>query len=148
MTGLTITQKKDWAKLLYTKENLTQAEIAGRVGVTRVTINKWINSESWEMLKVSITITKEEQLKNIYRQLVEINEVITGRDKGQRFATPPEADTISKLTKSIKQMETEVGLSDIISSFAGLIQFIRTYDAEQVEVFKPVLDAYVKSKLN
>ena len=73
MTGLTITQKKDWAKLLYTKENLTQAEIAGRVGVTRVTINKWINSESWEMLKVSITITKEEQLKNIYRQLVEIN---------------------------------------------------------------------------
>jgi transcriptional regulator with XRE-family HTH domain len=148
MTELTISQKKDWAKLLYTKENLTQAEIAERVGVTRVTINKWINSESWEMLKVSITITKEEQLKNLYRQLAEINELITGRDKGERFANPSEADTISKLTKSIKQMETEVGLADIISSFAGLIQFIRTYDPNQVDLFKPVLDAYVKSKLN
>jgi transcriptional regulator with XRE-family HTH domain len=148
MTDLAITKKKDLAKLLYTKENLTQAEIAERVGVTRVTINKWINSESWEMLKVSITITKEEQLKNMYRQIAEINEVIIGREKGQRFATSAEADMLCKITKAIKQMETEIGISEIISAFDGLMQFLRMYDSKLIDVFKPVLNAYVHSKSN
>ena len=44
MADLSNLQKKEWAKLLFTKENLTQQEIAERVGVSRVTINKWINS--------------------------------------------------------------------------------------------------------
>ncbi|KAA6347828.1 hypothetical protein EZS27_004693 [termite gut metagenome] len=147
MSNLTITQKKEWAKLLYTKENLTQGEIAERVGVTRATINKWINSESWEILKVSITITKEEQLKNLYRQLSELNTVILNRSKGERYAKSAEADTITKLAKSIKQMETEVGLSDITSVFGDLIQFIRTFDPVRVREIAPLLDAYVKSKL-
>ena len=65
MAELSIVQKKEWAKLLFTKENLTQGEIAERVGVSRVTINKWANTENWELLKVSITITREEQLKSL-----------------------------------------------------------------------------------
>ena len=56
---MTNEQRKEWAKLLFVKENLTQAEIAERVGVSRVTVNKWINTENWEHLKVSVTITKE-----------------------------------------------------------------------------------------
>ena len=50
---MTNEQRKEWAKLLFVKENLTQAEIAERVGVSRVTVNKWINTENWEHLKVS-----------------------------------------------------------------------------------------------
>ena len=35
MVELTNEQKKAWAKTLYTRETLTQAEIAERVGVSR-----------------------------------------------------------------------------------------------------------------
>ena len=147
MADLTITQKKDWAKLLYTKENLTQAEIADRVDVTRVTVNKWINVEKWEMLKVSITMTNEEQLKNLYRQLSEIQNTILTREGKARYAMPAEADVIKKLTIAIKQLQTELGLSEITSVFGGFIQFLRTYDPKQVKEIAPVLDAYVKSKL-
>ena len=35
MADLTNAQKKEWAKTLYLKENLTQQEIADRVGVSR-----------------------------------------------------------------------------------------------------------------
>ena len=62
---MTNEQRKEWAKLLFVKENLTQAEIAERVGVSRVTVNKWINTENWEHLKVSVTITREEQLLSL-----------------------------------------------------------------------------------
>ena len=45
MAELTNEQKKAWAKTLYTRETLTQAEIAERVGVSRVTVNNWIGKE-------------------------------------------------------------------------------------------------------
>lgn len=64
MTELSMQQKREWAKTLYLKENLTQQEIAERVGVSRITVNNWIGKNGWEMLKTSITITREEQLKS------------------------------------------------------------------------------------
>lgn len=42
MTELSMQQKREWAKTLYLKENLTQQEIAERVGVSRITVNNWI----------------------------------------------------------------------------------------------------------
>lgn len=114
MAELTNEQKKAWAKTLYTRETLTQAEIAERVGVSRVTVNNWIGKGNWEQLKASITITREEQLKNLYRQLAELNNAIMGKPEGERFPNAAEADTISKLSNAIKKLETEVGLADII----------------------------------
>lgn len=146
--NITNEQKKELAKILYTKENLTQAEIAERVGTSRVTIGKWIKSENWEMLKVSITITKEEQLKNLYRQLAELNEVIGNRENGERFPSAAEADTISKLANAIKKMESDVGLDDIISVLSGLLKWLRTFDLERTKELAPILDAFVKSKLS
>lgn len=145
--NITNDQKKELAKILYTKENLTQAEIAERVGTSRVTIGKWIKNENWEMLKVSITITKEEQLKNLYRQLAELNDVIGERGSGERFPSAAEADTISKLANAIKKMETDVGLDDIISVLSDLLKWLRTFDLDKTKELAPLLDAFVKSKL-
>ena len=132
--------------MLYTKENLTQAEIASRVDVSRVTVSKWINSENWAHLKVSVTITKEEQLKNLYRQLQELNEAILKKPEGERYANTAQADTIAKLANAIKKMETELSLSEITSAFGGFINWLRTVEPEQVQDIYPILDAYVKSK--
>ena len=145
---LTIKQKKDWAKVLYTKERLTQAEIAERTSVSRVTVNKWINAERWEELRTSITITREEQLKSLYRQLAALNDTINSRNEGERFPTASEADTISKMAGAIKKMETDVGLSDIISVFSDLISWLRQHDLTEAKRLTAVLDAYVKHKLD
>lgn len=149
MAELTREQKKDYAKTLYLNDNLTQEEIATRAGISRQTVIRWMKEENWEKLKVSITITREEQLNNLYRQLAEINTAISERkpEEGKRYATPSEADTIGKLAKAIKQLETEVGLTEITSAFSGLIKWLRQFDISQAKSIAPVLDAYVKSKL-
>ena len=141
MAELTNEQKKAWAKTLYTRETLTQAEIAERVGVSRVTVNNWIGKGNWEQLKASITITREEQL-------AELNNAIMGKPEGERFPNAAEADTISKLSNAIKKLETEVGLADIISVFSDLLKWVRTYDSTQAKEITPLLDAFVKSKLS
>jgi DNA-binding transcriptional regulator LsrR (DeoR family) len=146
MAELTTKQKKEWAQLLYTKENLTQKEIADRVGVSRVTINRWVQDGKWDDLRVSITITREEQLKSLYRQLSEMNADIAKRD-GNRYPSPAEADTINKLASAIDKMETETGLNDILSTFKSFLNWLRKFDISEAQRLVPLFDDFVKTKL-
>jgi transcriptional regulator with XRE-family HTH domain len=146
MTKQEAAQKRDLAKLLFIHETLTQKEVAARVSVSEVTISKWAKADAWESLKVSITITKEEQLKNLYRQLSAINEEIASRPD-RRFATTAEADTISKLASSIDKMETAIGVSDIISVGKKFLDWVRKFDLRKAQEITPLYDAFIKDNL-
>lgn len=148
MPEMTKQQRKDYAKILYTTERLTQEEIAERVGVTRATVNRWINGEHWEELRTSLTITKEEQLKNIYKQLANLNDDISKREEGKRFATSTEADTLVKYASAIQKLENDVGLSDVISVMRKFSAFLRNHDLNEAKRILPILDTFVKSHLN
>lgn len=148
MAGLTTTQKKDWAKTLYlSEENLTQAEIASRVGVSKVTMCKWVSKERWDELKASKTITREDQLKRLNQQIVELNEAIAGRDKGQRFATTAESDIINKLASAIDKLETDIGLKDIISVSTRFLKWLRAVDVEKAKDMSSLFNAFIKDNL-
>lgn len=147
MADLTTQQKKDYAGMLYLKENLTMQEIAEKVNVTRQTVSRWIKAEKWEERKVGITLTREEQIANLHRQVAEINKVIGEREAGKRFASPAEADTLGKLAAAIKKMENDVGLSDIISVGMRFIEWLRPVDLERTKEFTALWDAFIKDSL-
>lgn len=133
--------------MLYMKEHLTQAEVAERVGVSKQTLCKWVKIEKWEELKTSVSLTREEQLANIYRQVAAINTAIAKRAEGERFATSKEADTINKLAAAIEKMEKETGISDIISVSKSFLDWLRKSDIEKAKELSNYFDAYIKDKL-
>ncbi|WP_108822011.1 DDE transposase family protein [Dysgonomonas sp. Marseille-P4361] len=145
--SLTNSQKKEWAKLLFTKENLTQLEIAERVEVRPATISKWVNSENWQLLKTSITITREEQLARLYQQLQLQQEKILERPIAERVATTAEADIITKLASAIQKLETETGLNDIISVSKQFLDWLRLSDLEKAKELTMYFDAFIKERL-
>lgn len=147
MADLTNAQKKEWAKTLYLRENLTQQEIADRVGCSRVTVSNWVRAGKWEEQKVGITLTRQEQVGNMYRQVAEINRTIAERPEGERFATSKEADILGKLAAAISKMEQEIGIADTISVLTGLIEWLRPHDIEKAKEITRVADAYIKDKL-
>ncbi|MDE6860362.1 MAG: transposase family protein [Duncaniella sp.] len=147
MTDLTNAQKKEWAKTLYLRENLTQQEIADRVGCSRVTVSNWMRAGKWEEQKVGITLTRQEQVGNLYRQVAEINRSIANRPEGERFATSKEADILGKLAAAISKMEQEVGIADTISVLTGFIEWLRPLDLEKAKEITRFADAYIKDKL-
>ena len=144
---LSNTQKKEWAKTLYLKENLTQQEIADRVGVSRITVNRWIADGKREVQKAGLTLTREEQIANLYRQVAEINRKIADKPEGERFASNAEADILGKLSAAIKKMETDVGIADIISVQTKFIEFLRSIDFEKAKELTQLSDAFIKSLL-
>lgn len=145
--NLSNTQKKEWAKTLYLKENLTQQEIADRVGVSRVSVNRWIADGKWEEQKVGLTLTREEQVANLYRQVAEINRKIAERPEGERFASNAEADILGKLSAAIRKMETDVGIADVISVQTKFIEFLRPIDLGKAKELTQLSDAFIKSLL-
>ena len=71
MADLTTQQKKGYARTLYLKDNLTQQEIADKVGVSRNTINRWIAAEKWEEMKVGMTPVSYTHLDVYKRQAID-----------------------------------------------------------------------------
>ena len=146
MAGLTISQKKAWAKTLYISENLTQKEVSEKVGVSKVTLNKWVNDpdDNWERLKKSMLITREAQLSRLYMQLDELNTTIMSRESGKKFADYKEADIIGKLTNAIKSLEIEASIADIVEVSKRQLSWMRSYNPDKAKEFAPILDDFIK----
>ena len=94
-------QRKEWAKLMYLKENITQQEIADRVGVSRVTVNKWV--KEWEGLKLNLLQTREERISSTLTQLDELDRSIAGKEEGKRYPSAAEADIRRKLRLTLRR---------------------------------------------
>ena len=147
MADLTNAQKKEWAKTLYLRENLTQQEIAERVGVSRVAVANWVRAGKWEEQKAGLTLTRQEQVANLYRQVAEINRAISARAEGERFPNSKEADILGKLSAAIRNMEQETGIADIISVLTSFIEWLRPLDLDKAKELIRLADAYIKDKL-
>ena len=148
MAELTSKQKKDYARTLYLKDNLTQQEVADKVGVSRQTIIRWMAAEEWEKMKVGLTLGREQQIANLHRQVMELNNLILSRPEGERFATCAEADTLGKLAAAIKKMETDVGITDLVNVGMRLIEWIRPIDLDKAKEVTALWDKFIKDSLS
>lgn len=132
---------------LNTDEHLLQKDIAEKVGVSQKTLSKWVRAEGWDDIRVSISATRSQQGKNAARQLAELNAKIGQRPEGERFASPKEADTMLKLSKTIREMKEGVSVGDVIAVSTGLLSHIRAIDPDKARELSFFIDSYVKQLL-
>ena len=145
MGNMTSRQTRQWAMSMYIYENRTQEEIADAVGVSRQTIIRWAKADKWNEHKASLTMTRENQIKNLQQQIVEINNNILQREEGKRYASPKEADTIAKLTNSLNKLETELGIHEIVSVAQRFIAWLRPIDFDLTKRITDLFDKFIKT---
>ncbi|WP_107039959.1 DDE transposase family protein [Brumimicrobium mesophilum] len=138
-------QQHDYAKTLYTSENLTQKEIATRVKVTEKTVSRWIEKGEWKKLRKSMLITKQHQISQLYDQLEFLNLKITERD--YKVAEAKEADVISKITSAIQKLEVETSIGQIVEVARDFIDFVREIDLEEAKKITNHFDLFIQSKM-
>lgn len=147
MASINSEQKKALAKDIYLLGTFTYEEIAGKVGTTRQTISRWAKAEGWDELKAGMTVGREQILKNLYRQITEINDVINTRAPGARHASSKEADILMKLSASIKKMEDDTGISELISAGMRFGNWLRRTDLDKAKDFIQLWDAFIKDQI-
>ena len=140
--------KRSIARTLYLDGNYTQEEIAVKVGVSRQTIIRWAKEDSWAELKASLSVTPTQLIAQWQQQIAEINRTITRREEGARYATPAEADAMLKLATSIKKIQDDLGISEVISVCMRFLAWLRPLDVEQAKAFNSLMDVFIKDQAN
>jgi len=113
---LTIADKQYLAKILFTREKLDQKLIAKKVGVSEKTISKWVNDFNWRSLRSRLLVGKEEILTGLYDEMQEMQTAIQSKPSGQRYSDSKMADAKLKITASIRNLETELAIADLVES--------------------------------
>ncbi len=139
--------KQYLAKVLFTSQKLDQKVVASKVGVSEVTMSKWVNEFNWRNLRNRLLIGKEEVLGNLYEQLEELNTAIKEKDKGKRYADTKQADIQIKLTASIRNLETELSIADITASGIKFMKFLQAKRlTEQVNEFSEHWNDFINAE--
>jgi putative ATPase subunit of terminase (gpP-like) len=70
-------QKRETAKGLFVKSDMTQKEIAVLLGVSEKTVSEWRKKYDWDSARQIQSITRKSLLEDAYRQLDAINQKVT-----------------------------------------------------------------------
>lgn len=135
---ISMSDKQYLAKILFTREKLDQKVVAKKVGVSEVTMSKWVNEFNWKRLRNRMMFTQEEQLNNFYDQLEALNEEI--KAKPIRRPDTKQADVQIKLTSSIKNLQTDLGVEEIVH--AGMLYIRHLQKTETLPVIMEQTDRW------
>ena len=138
-------QKKEWAKTLFLTTNMTQAEIAEKVGVARISVVRW--AKEWEGLKLTFLQTREARIKSTLLQLDELDRSIAAREEGKRFPTAKEADIRRKLTADLEALEQEASVREVVNVSIGILDYILQIDIERAKELSNYFDSYIQERM-
>ncbi len=140
--GMSKSQEREYAKLLFTQMGLSQKDIAAKVGVSEKTIGKWKDQENWEQLKTVLITTRTNVIRNLQRQME-----LWQLEIGDRLASSKETDILTKLASAIRSLETETGISEMVDTGMKFIQFLQQQDVELSKQVTNYFDLFIKSKI-
>jgi hypothetical protein len=125
--------KKDLAEALY-MSGINQQDIAEKIGMSRVTINKWCMSGGWKERRGAKTITRQELINKI---LLSINDALTEcTNDPKKFGAT--SDQLAKLASTIDKLDKKGNVVDYINTFVDFSDWLESQVGINKEV-TPVL---------
>ncbi|HXS38402.1 MAG TPA: hypothetical protein VN721_16995 [Flavipsychrobacter sp.] len=135
--------KKQQARNLYFQTDLTQTSIAELLDIDRKTIYLWIKEGRWAEIRRSAQHTPSILAEQYNNQLLAINQMIAAREE-QPYPTPQEAETIRKLTLTIKHIKDGRTQGETIDVLMNFIHQLTKTDLDLAKQILPHADQYIK----
>lgn len=145
-------KKKSLARTLYLS-GLEQNDIADKVGVSRVTVSKWCNSEGWKEARAAKNITRPELVNKL---LLTIDRLIEEANNSEDLAAAAGlADKLSKFSAVIQKLDKKVTVVDTIEvfiAFSKWLEFRAQTDSEitpeLLKIINKYQDLYIAEQFN
>lgn len=100
--------QKAQARFLYFTSAATQKEIAFTVGVAERTMSLWVRNGRWAQQKDAAFHSPEKETHQLYEELRQINKNVMSREDGERYCTPEELESKSKIITMITNLKKNV----------------------------------------
>ena len=140
-----LSDKQYLAKILYTREQLDQKIIAKKVNVSENTISKWVKDFNWKKLRSRLLLSKDDQITEMYEELEEISKKIKEKSPGDRFADTKQADIRIKTTAAIRNLETDLGIAEIVDVGIKFIKFLQmTEDIDTIHLIADFWHSFIQ----
>lgn len=140
-----LSDKQQKARTLFLTGEYSQKEIAEICKASEKTIGIWKKEGRWDELSLSLVSSRENELKNLYLILRNLNEkTLEDIENGLRV-NPKDGDAAIKYSAAIKNLELETSIADKVEVGMALIGFIRKENIEDAKVVTKWFDVFLKA---
>ena len=137
---MTKAEKKQLAYNLFIKSALNRKEIARQVGITEVTLRRWIEDNEWQKLKDAQEITRPKLLQEAYNQLAAVNKVINEQMNG--VPNKEMSDVKSSIRKEIEIFSLRP-IHKYVEVFEEYIAFLSKHYPNQINEFTQTSQEFI-----
>lgn len=135
---------KELAYILF-MSSVPQIEIAERVGVSAVSINKWVKDGEWEAKRGAKTVTRTELINRVLEKINALLEAEDGEINADKLAK------LSVLIERLDKKNSPVMVMDVFIAFSGYLQQQamgdKTITMDFIKQLNKHQDAYISTKL-
>lgn len=143
MTKKELEKNKELARLYYLNGD-TQKLIAERIGISRVTIGKWISEGGWDAIRTAKTITRKELVS---KMMSAASEKLDNNEMS--------FDEMSKLAATIKELDKKTNVITLLEVFTAYdewlvarMQMDKELSAELVKTMNRYQDIFISEQLS
>ncbi|MDD4406282.1 MAG: terminase [Parabacteroides sp.] len=144
-----IENKKELARILFMNgEN--QKDIADRVAVSRVSINKWVKEGGWAEKRAAKAVTRPELVNKMLRAIDTMLEKALESDNPDAGAL---GDKLAKVAATIEKLDKKSGVVNSIEVFIAFGQWLdhrmsvdKEVDAAFIKKVTKYQDAYINEQ--
>lgn len=123
-------EKREYARLLFMQGEM-QKVIAEKVGVSAVTVNKWVAENGWQEQRAAANITRPELVNKLLHTIDKSIEQVNESEDPEAMAGL--GDKLAKLSTTIERLDKKASIVDVIEvfmAFSKWMQFRMAFDDE------------------
>ncbi len=144
-------EKREYARLLF-MQGEAQKVIAEKVGVSAVTINRWVAENGWQEQRAAANITRPELVNKLLHTIDKLIERVNKSDDPEAIAGL--GDKLAKLSTTIERLDKKASIVDVIEvfmAFSKWMQFRMSFDggitSELLKTINKYHDLYINELL-
>ena len=138
--------QKQQAQQLYFQTDLTKTQIAELLNISRRSLHYWIRDNNWDRLKKSAALLPALLAENCYHIISHFTEHLLSERRLMTPITSEEANTLHKLTLTVKKLKTQSTLNENMQVFACFMERIKAKSPELVEVIQPHVNDFITAQ--
>jgi len=139
-------EQQQQAQHLYFQTDLSKAEIAAMLGVSRGTLQNWANDNNWDRIKINRDHIPMQLAENCYHIIAHLQESILSEARAEKPVTPEEVNMMYKLTTTVHKLRSRNTLNESLELNAHFMDFVSEQAPQFIEIVKPLVDAFLVSR--